>query len=87
MLFRSLIRMDKQIANLNACDASTDHIVVSIRRGIDHPLPTDREKKKAMKEYGYPYTHGNVSRHINANDWACMTRAAVQEMLRRAGMR
>lgn len=62
---RATQRLDKMVIFLNACDASDSLVIVEVIRGGRSQLPSEREKRKAMKEYGYKYTHENLGKHIH----------------------
>ena len=64
-------RRDACVSFLNACDASESLVVVEIRRSGRSQLPSEFEKRKARKEYGYPYTHGNIGRFARQSDFLC----------------
>ena len=69
---RRLVRRDKLILFLNACDAHSGLVIVEVIKSGRSTLPNSRQKAKAMREYGYPYTHDNVSRWANRSDILCM---------------
>ena len=69
---RATQRLDKMVIFLNACDQSDRLVVVEVIRGGRSQLPTEREKYKARKEYGYAYTHENLGRHISHAMILCM---------------
>ena len=69
---RRLIRRDKLIDYLNACDAHPSFVIVEIIKSGRSTLPNDRQKRKARMEVGYPYTHDNVSRWASRSDMLCM---------------
>lgn len=70
---RATQRLDKMVIFLNACDRHDSRVVVEVRRGGGRSqLPTEREKRKARKEYGYAYTHENLGRNINFVQVYCM---------------
>ena len=81
---RRLIKRDKLIIFLNACDSHTDLVIMETRHGRSM-LPSDREKRKALREYGYKYTHGNVHKHARQQQFQCVDPAEVFEMLERNG--
>ena len=69
---RRLVRRDKLIDYLNACDAHPSLVIVEVIKSGRSTLPNDRQKTKAMREYGYKYTHDNVSRWAHRSDLLCM---------------
>lgn len=78
------IRRDKLIMYLNACDANASLVLVEVRRGSSRAcLPNDRSKRKALKEYGYKYTHDNVCPRAFQQDFQCWNRMALQQAIRR----
>ena len=82
---RRLIRMDKLILKLNACQAHKDYMVIEKRHGgFRGCLPTEREQRKAVREYGYPYTHDNCCKHLSAADFMCVDGRDFMRKLGRA---
>ena len=69
---KRLIRRDKLIAFLNACDANDGLVIIEKRRIGRTCLPSKRTQRKAKREYGYKYTHDNVCRHGHRADFLCM---------------
>ena len=69
---RRLVRRDKLIDFLNACDATIGLAIIETRRVGRSVLPNSRQRRKARKEYGYPYTHSNVNRYARKSDILCM---------------
>ncbi len=69
---RRLVRRDKLILFLNACDAHQSLVLVEKITVGRSTLPNSRQKAKARREYGYPYTHDNVSRWARRGDILCM---------------
>ena len=69
---KRLVRRDKLIAFLNACDADQNLVIVETIKTGRSQLPNSRQRRKARKEYGYPYTHNNVNRRARKFDIACM---------------
>ena len=69
---RRLVRRDKLIVFLNACDADPRLVVVEMRSIGRSVLPNKRRMSDAKKEYGYPYTHSNVSKRAMRSDVKCM---------------
>ena len=69
---RRLVRRDKLIVFLNACDAIPYLVVVEIRHTGRSLLPTSRKQRVARREYGYPYTHDNVHRNARLYDFKCV---------------
>lgn len=83
---KKLIRRDKLIATLNACETSSRGVVMEVIRGPSRScLPNQRAKAKAVKEYGYPYTHGNVCQRANLVTINCVDRDWLRDELRRIG--
>ncbi len=78
---KQLIRLDKQVAMLNACKASKNHMIFEVQRGR-RMLPTEREQRKAMKTHGYPYTHENVNLRTTRGDWKCIHKGDVNDIFR-----
>ena len=77
---RRLIKRDKLIVFLNACDASPN-LVLGEKQHMRSRLPNDREIMRARREYGYPYTHDNVHRHAIRQDFVCVNpRDIVQQI-------
>ena len=68
---RRIVRRDKLIVFLNACDALPYLIVVEFRHSSRSLLPNSRKQRIARREYGYPYTHSNVHRHARLHDFKC----------------
>jgi len=79
---RRIVRRDKLIIFLNACDAASDLVIVEIRRIGRSSLPNSRQKADAIKEFGYPYTHDNVNRRARQWDFGCMY---PEDLLRQLG--
>lgn len=69
---RATKRLDDMVGFLNACDRHKSLVVVEVRRGGRSQLPTDREKDKARREYGYAYTHENLGRDISHAQVYCL---------------
>jgi len=67
-----LVRRDKLIKYLNACDAHPSLVVVEKRHAGRSTLPNTRQMMKARREFGSPYTHNNVNRRANRSDLLCM---------------
>ncbi len=82
---RRLIKRDEIIIMfLNACDADPRLVIVEVIRGSSRRcLPSSREKRKAMKEYGYKYTHENVCSRAFSQDFQCWDRYTLAEAIRR----
>jgi hypothetical protein len=74
---RRLIKRDALIDFLNACDAESNLILLETIRGgtLSRCLPSEREQRKAKREYGYPFTHDNVCRGGRKSDFKCWSRA------------
>ena len=79
---KRLVRRDKLIAFLNACDAAPGLVILEKRSVGRSVLPNSRQQANARKEYGYPYTHNNVSSRANKIDLLCVD---VREMFRQPG--
>ncbi len=78
-------KRDKLIIFLNACDNTSGVVLVEIRRvGWRSMLPNSRAKGKALKQYGYKYTHDNVGRRAQRHDFVCMDRQDAKRMIERA---
>ena len=81
---RRLIRRDEIIMFLNGCDSYSNLVIVEVIRGSSRRcLPSDREKLKALKEYGYKYTHENVCPRAFQQDFQCWDRRTLAEAIRR----
>lgn len=80
---RATQRLDELVIWLNACDASNTHVVVEVIRGGRSQLPNSREKRKALREYGYKYTHENLGRHIRYANLSCMNPRDIVRVLGR----
>ena len=70
---RRLVRRDELIRYLNACDAHPSLVIVEKIKVGRSTLPNSRQKAKARRESGYPYTHNNVSRWARRSDILCMS--------------
>ena len=79
------VKRDKLIVFLNACDADYKLAIMESKRSYRGCLPNDREKRKALREYGYKYTHDNVCRKGRASDFKCVDVQAFKDMMERAG--
>ena len=75
---RRIIKRDKLIAFLNACDASEDLAILE-KIYIRSHLSTDRQIRKALKEYDYKYTHDNVSRKARRQDFHCVDPRQIRQ--------
>ena len=83
---KRLIRRDKLIIFLNACDADTRLILVEVKSGSSRScLPNNREKRRAIREYGYKYTHYNVCRKGRKSDFQCWDRQDFADFMERIG--
>ena len=80
---KRLVKRDEIILFLNACDADLRLVIVEIIRVGRACLPNDRLKRKALKEYGYKYTHGNVCPRAFRQDFQCWDRHSLAEAIRR----
>ena len=69
---RRIVRRDELIIFLNACDAEPRLVLVEFHHIGRSPLPTQRQKRIAHQDYGYPYTHDNVDRKAMRNDFKCV---------------
>ena len=81
-----LIRRDKLIIWLNACDVRKDLIVLEVLHVGRTSLPNQRAKEKSRERYGYAYTHMNVSRKARRNDFMCIDRNDFRDLFPRAMM-
>ena len=81
---RRLVKRDELIAFLNACDYALDLVIFEKVYGRSC-LPNSRNRSKARREYGYPYTHDNVCRHGVKSDFRCLTYSQVSDLLRQLG--
>ncbi len=78
-------KRDKLIIWLNACDNTSNVVLVEIRRGGGRSLlPNSRAKGKALKQYGYKYTHDNVGKRAMRHDFVCMDRMDALKMIENA---
>ncbi len=80
---RKIKKLDDLVASLNACDASSNLVVVEIRKGGRSQLPNEREKRKARREYGYAYTHDNLGNNIQFSKILCMSPTEIFRQLNR----
>ena len=78
---RRIKKLDQMVAMLNSCDASTNHVIVEVRRGGRSQLPSKREQYKARKEHGVAYTHENLGRDIRFVKILCMRPSDVFRQL------
>ena len=69
---KRLVRRDKLIAFLNACDNHPSYVLVEKRGMGRSPLPNNKRKDEAMEKHGYKYTHDNVGRQAHQADFMCM---------------
>jgi len=83
---RRIVKRDKIIAFLNACSASSDHVIVETIRSGRSALPTQNEQRKAKREYGYAYTHENVGKYASLHNFQCATPDDIKDALRRMGL-
>lgn len=83
---RRIIRRDKLIVFLNACDRAESRVIMEKRFGrVRSMLPTDREKRAAMKQFGYHYTHDNVHPKADLNNFYCVNPQQLFKRMRRNG--
>ncbi|KKL81958.1 hypothetical protein LCGC14_1989580, partial [marine sediment metagenome] len=70
------------IVFLNSCDAS---VKLSIMETIHlrSVLPNKQQMRKARQEYGYAYTHDNVSQKARRTDFQCIDVGALMRQLER----
>ena len=78
---RQLERRDELITYLNACDAHPGFIIVEVIRSGRSTLPNSRQKAKAKREVGYPYTHDNVSKWARKSDIFCTQPQTIMRQL------
>jgi hypothetical protein len=78
---KRLIRRDKLIQHLNACHAHPTYVVMEVKRGGRGCLPNKREKQRAVREHGYPYTHENVRKCANNINSVCVDPSEVLRQL------
>ncbi|KKN32975.1 hypothetical protein LCGC14_0808470 [marine sediment metagenome] len=71
-LERRAEQRDKLIMFLNACDAANGLILLEVIKYGSSNLPRSNEKRIAMREYGYKYTHDNVGKDARINDFRCI---------------
>lgn len=81
---RMIKRRDKIVVFLNSCDADPTLVVVETIRSGRSQLPTSREKRAAMAEYGYAYTHSNVGKRASMHDLVCMNTDEAVRAIKRA---
>ncbi len=72
---RRIKRRDKLIVFLNGCDALPNAMIFETIKMGRSKLPNGRERQKALKKYGYKYTHGNVDRRALRSDFDCVGRS------------
>ena len=77
---RHLIYLDELVIMLNACNDSSSLVIVEDVH-IRSCLPSDRAKRKALKEYGYEYTHDNVKCR-RYNTVGCVGQDDVRRLIR-----
>lgn len=82
---RRLVKRDELIAYLNACDAAEGLVLVETIKIGRSKLPNNREERRAMEEWGYKYTHSNVSKQARIYDFQCATPRQIMDALRRQG--
>jgi len=82
---RRIQKRDKLIAFLNACDRADGLVILETIRSGRSKLPRDGERRKAMKELGYKFTHDNVDRHARKHDFQCVEPKSIFEALRNQG--
>ncbi len=82
---KRLIKRDKLIIFLNACDADDGLVLVEIKQSGRSCLPNARAKRVAVREYGYKYTHYNVCRNAHRADFRCWDRQAFADFRERLG--
>jgi len=82
---KRLVRRDELIAFLNQCDRAEHLVVMEIIKSGRSQLPNKFDMKKAMREWGYRYTHNNVNPRARIHDFSCVSSADLKEILRRAG--
>jgi len=82
---RRIVKRDKLIAYLNACDQAKGFVIIETIKIGRSNLPNDRQKDRAKKEWGYKYTHANVSRRARIHDFQCATPQQIMDELRRGG--
>jgi len=78
---RRLIKRDKLIIFLNACDAHPELVLMEVRRGGRSNLPTDRQRRRAIKEHGYKFTHDNVDKRARIHNFKCVDAADIMRQL------
>ncbi len=81
---KKLIKRDKLIVHLNACDANPDGTLVEFRRSGRTVLPSKRAQRNARREYGVPYTFDNVSTQARIHMLPCYSRDDVRRLIERA---
>ena len=82
---KRLVKRDKLIIFLNACDANDKLILVEIIRIGRSCLPSKLKQRIAMRKYGYKYTHGNVCPRGHKADFQCWDQRDFINAMKRAG--
>ena len=83
---RRIRRRDELIVFLNACDNTKGMVVVEFRRLGKSKLPDERVQRRSRRDYGYAYTHNNVSPRLRKHDVRCVNLQDFKRMLERAGL-
>jgi len=82
---RRLVKRDELIQYLNACDQADGLVLIETIYSGRSVLPNDRQERKALKEWGYKYTHSNVNKRARIHDFQCATPQQIMDELRRMG--
>ena len=82
---KRLIKRDKLIVFLNACDANDELVLVEKLYTGRSCLPGGHKKRIAMREYGYKYTHDNVCHRGRISDFQCWNKQDFIDAVKRAG--
>lgn len=81
---RRIRQFDKLIIYLNACDKTKGLVVLEKIKIGRSKLPNKRAMRNARREYGYAYTHDNVSPKLRQHDVVCVDIYAFKEMMERS---
>ncbi len=66
---RRIVRRDKLIVFLNSCDQTKGVVLIETLRIGRSSLPNKMQKIKALRKWGYKYTHENVHRRALRHDF------------------
>jgi len=82
---RRVEKRDELIAYLNSCDKAKGFVLIETIKIGRSNLPNDRQKDRALREWGYKYTHANVSKRARLHQFQCATPQQIMDALRRLG--